>query len=184
MMCGGKSKSSLPDTKFWPWLGLILLSLLLWWPVTLMADSGDCRQECDRSILLKMARGGFSDEEVALFCRPKGANPPSQLRKTYAVLEDKNWRTHYYQQATQEDRRLETVHFQVGETAITVKSSNPNAQYYDFQDLGDGFRVKRRQPPYSAVYTLTFSKDEIRADSLSVNQSYKTSRNYRWKAVD
>lgn len=136
---------------------------------------------CTSDEIAKLARGGFTDLEIREFCiLAQQSVSTTNLREKYAMLEGKNWSTHYY--LSQDRQQREEVFFQINENVIQLTSSNPNVQYFDINDLGDTLRFKRRQNPYKAIYTLTLALNQMTASKLPVVQQYKKVKHYTWIA--
>lgn len=142
--------------------------------------SAQAARECSQDIIAKMARGGMTDVEIASFCANAAVVNKKEekmgLRKDYGILEGKNWQTHFLYQ-----NKAEVVTFTVKKEGVAVSSTNPNAEYFEVEDLGDALRFKRKEAPYAAVYTLTIKMSQITETSLTVNQQYKTASSFNWK---
>ena len=135
---------------------------------------------CTSLEMAKFIRGGFTDQEISKFCITEAQPVESDLRKKYAMLEGVNWQTQYY--LTAQRQQKEEVFFTISKDTIKLTSTNPNAQYYDVKDLGDTLRFKRKQLPYPAIYTITLKIDQMTDTDLPVEQQYKNTRTYIWKA--
>ncbi len=135
---------------------------------------------CTSLEMAKFIRGGFSDPEISKFCLTETKPAEDDLRKKYAMLEGANWQTQYY--LSSQRKQKEEVFFTIDKEAVKLTSTNPKVQYYDVQDLGDTLRFKRRQLPYRAIYTITLKIDQMTGAKLPIEEQYKTTKKYIWKA--
>ncbi len=137
-------------------------------------------KQCTSEEIAKLARGGFTDQQIKEFCIPVKKQEDSVLREKYASLEGKNWKTHYY--LSRSSKKREEIYFTVNKDNLLLTSTNPNVQYYDVEDLGDALRFKRKQAPYKAIYTITISLNQISDNRLPIVQQYKKVTRHVWTA--
>ncbi|MBF0287639.1 MAG: hypothetical protein HQM14_07455 [SAR324 cluster bacterium] len=135
-------------------------------------------KQCTPEEIAKLARGGFTDQQINEFCIITETKENSLLREKYASLEGKNWKTHYY--LSRSSKKREEIYFTVNKDNLLLTSTNPKVQYYEVEDLGDALRFKRKQSPYKAIYTITIPLEQISENQIPIVQQYKKVTNHTW----